>query len=641
MRILQRLIPGWLALTLPLAAAAQPSADVMALVRADRWAEAQEAAKTYLDPVVSKIVTYYRLIAPNQATPDEIASFQAQNPDWPLQGTLTRRREEALAAEPEEDVTLGGCGRTPSYVGAMLRCADLLARLGRTSEANAMAQSAWINGDDGTIARMQPRWTPVLTRDIQARRFDRLAYGDVAAATRQIARLDPADRARAQARLAFKRDAPNAQALLDAVPQDQRADPGLVLEQARFLRRANRDEAAAALWQSVGHAAELAAPFDHIAEFWAERNQMARRRLRQGDIAGAYAIAAGHAQTGAEQIADAEFLAGFIALRKQGDAPRAMQHFQRLAGASKAAITQGRAHYWLGRAGGGEAEYRQAAAWPNTFYGQLAVLALGEDVSHAIRTAKGPKVDAERALALAGREVARAAAYLVGWGELKRAQPFMYRLDEIAPDGADRVLVARLALGFGMPETAVALARRAGRDGVLELDSGWPVAASLPGDVCPDRALALGIIRQESSFDTATLSPVGARGLMQLMPGTAALVAKQIGVQAPVSSLMTDPDLNLRLGCSYLRSLLDQFAGIVPFAVAGYNAGPGRVSEWNGAHGDPRQGVIEMIDWIELIPFNETRNYVQRVIENQVIYDAQSQSGRAHPLRPFLRLAEK
>jgi soluble lytic murein transglycosylase len=125
------------------------------------------------------------------------------------------------------------------------------------------------------------------------------------------------------------------------------------------------------------------------------------------------------------------------------------------------------------------------------------------------------------------------------------------------------------------------------------------------------------------------------------MPATAALVAKQIGAQASLPSLITDPQLNIRLGSTYLRSLLDQFAGVVPFAVAGYNAGPGRVAEWNGAHGDPRQGVIEMIDWIEMIPFNETRNYVQRVIENQVIYDAQAGTRKPHPLTPFLRMAQQ
>jgi len=622
----------------PLAHSAGSEADVMALVRADRWAEAQAAAASYLDPVVPKLVTYYRLLAPKQAGPDEIAIFQAANPDWPLQGTLTRRGEEALAAAADE-AAAARCEKAPSLVMAMLRCADMLARTGRVAEATTMAQSAWIAADDGTALRMLPRWSTALNREVQFRRFDRLAWTDAAGAARQIARLDLADRPKAEARLALKRDAANAAALLGALPAEQRGESGLFLEQAKWLRRANRDEEAVALWQNMGKAAEAGS--DHLGEFWSERNLMIRRRLRQGDNAGAYAMAAGHGQNQQENIADAEFLAGFIALRKLSDAGAAQRHFQRLASISKAAITQARAYYWLGSAGGGAASYRLAAAYPTTFYGQLATLALGEDISGRIRATNGPQADSERALAMAEREVARAAAYLVGWGENRRAQSFLFRLDDISPDAADRALVARLAAGFGMPETAVALARRAGRDGLMQLETGWPVAVPIPAESGVEASLALGIIRQESSFDGSTTSPVGARGLMQLMPATAAQVSRQIGLPAPLPSLTTNHQLNIRLGTAYLRGLLDQFRGAVPFAVAGYNAGPSRIAEWTGAYGDPRLGTINMIDWIELIPFSETRNYVQRVIENQVIYDAQARTGRPHPLEPFLTFAAK
>jgi soluble lytic murein transglycosylase len=392
-------------------------------------------------------------------------------------------------------------------------------------------------------------------------------------------------------------------------------------------------------WLDLGAAAERDAPAERRAAFWDERNLLARRRLRQGDAAGAYKLAAGHAQTGSEQVADAEFLAGFIALRKLNNPAQATVHFKRLATQSKAAITQGRAHYWLARAGGGVAEYRLSAAWPNTFYGQLSLLALDQNPAERIRTLHDPAATSTDALDLAGREVARAAAYLVAWGEPRRAQAFLFRLDDIAPDPVSRALVARLAQGFGTPETAVALVRRAGRDGLIQLDTGWPVAAAIPADIALDPALALGIIRQESSFDGTTTSPVGARGLMQLMPATAASVARQLGTQAPVAALTADSSLNIRLGSTYLRGLLDQFGGVVPYAVAGYNAGPGRVTEWSSVNGDPRTGSADMIDWIELIPFGETRNYVQRVIENQVIYAARSNAKAPHPLADFLKRA--
>ena len=620
------------------AAQTAPAPDIMALVRGDRWAEAQAAANTYLDPVVPKLVTYFRLMAPGAASYDEIVAFQKYSPDWPLQGSLNRRREEALVGMLDDQAAAAACdGGAPALAAALLRCATAYSNLSRPIDAAAMANAAWVAGDGFIEQRMLPHWAPMLTRASQMRRFERLSFIDIASAAKQIAHLDTADKPVAETVLALRHDAPNAAALLAALSGEQRRAPVLVLEQLRWLRRANNDDAAVALWQSAGVEAERAISADHRAAFWDERNLMARRRLRQGDVAGAYALAAGHQQTGVEQIADAEFLAGFIALRRLNDPAIATLHFRKLAEISKAAITQGRAHYWLARAGGGAAEYQMAAAYPNTFYGQLAILALGQNLPAAIRAQHRPPPDAARALDFAGREVARAAAYLVGWGETRRAEAFMLRLDDITPDPVDRELIGRLALGFNEPQTAVALARRAGRDGVVELDTGWPAPVQIPADSGLDPSLGLGIIRQESSFDSTTTSPVGARGLMQLMPGTAATVAKQLHIAAPLGALTTDPELNLRLGSVYLSGLLDQFGGIIPYAVAGYNAGPGRVGQWVADNGDPTSGgAIDMIDWIELIPFGETRNYVQRVIENDVIYSAKANHNVPHPLAAYL-----
>ena len=178
----------------------------------------------------------------------------------------------------------------------------------------------------------------------------------------------------------------------------------------------------------------------------------------------------------------------------------------------------------------------------------------------------------------------------------------------------------------------MAIARRAGRDGVMLTEAGWPLAVDPPaGPVEP--ALALGLIRQESNFNTEALSPVGARGLMQLMPATAQAVAHRLG-DGPVNipALSTDPAYNMRLGTAYLGGLLDQFGGAMPYAVAGYNAGPGRVADWLATNGDPAAGGIDMVDWIELIPFTETRNYVQRVVENVVVYRALTGTVLPHPL---------
>lgn len=617
----------------------------MTSVRANHWAEADAATALLPDPVARKLVTFFRLIAPGAASLGEITAFTANNPDWPQQAALARRRDEALAAEPDDATAAAECDRPKPFAvtapATLLRCADAYARLGRGGDGADMARRAWITGstDPAGETRLLQRWAPALTRADQWDRFDRLAWTDTEAAKRQIARLDAADRPAAEARLALRRDDPAALTLLATLPDADRQDPSLVLEQARWLRRAGQDDEALTLWKTLGATAERHAPPDRLAAFWDERNLLARRRLRQGDAEGAYALAAGHAQTGGESLLEAEFLAGFVALRKLQAPERALPHFRALASVSKAAITQGRAHFWLARTlaaqgdePGAAAEYEAAAAFPSTFYGQLAALALGQSAAARIVGTPDPPADPQRALEFAGRELARGAAWLVSWGEPGRAQFFLLRLDDISQDAADHALAARLATGLGMPEAAIALARRAGRDGFTLLQTGWPVAADIPPDAGIDPALALGIIRQESSFDAGIVSPAGARGLMQLMPATATLVAHKLGLKVSLPALTSEPRTNIRLGTAYLHDLLDQFTGSVPLAVAAYNAGPGHVLEWLAANGDPRTDGTDMIDWIELITFRETRNYVQRVIENQTIYRARRGDPSPHPV---------
>jgi len=604
-------------------------ADPIAALRADRWADAERAAATYADPVALKLVTYYRLLAPGAATADEITDFMTQSPDWPNQALLERRRQEAIATDPDLASTLAQCDRNKLTVPqTMLHCAEALANAGRNAEAAEAARHAWIAGIGDEPAFLR-RWSGAVGADDTWERFQRFAWHDAAAAARQAPRLDPAHRAAAETRLALQRDAPNADARLAALPTATRRDPGMMLDHARWLRHADRPADALALWERVGEAAQNDAPADELAGFWTERNLLARRLLHDGDAAGAYALTDRHGRITPEQTLDAEFLAGFIALRRLTDPAAAKRHFITLVELSKAAITQGRAHYWLGRAiaaagGDPKPEYQRAAAWPTTFYGQLAALALGDDPSalaRRITALHDPAYTRDQVLAFTDREVVRAAAMLVAWSDPHRARSFLMRMDELAPDPADRALTARFALRLGLPDTAVFVARRMGRDGLLLPEAGWPIAAE-PPDGPVDASVALGLIRQESSFDIGAVSPSGARGLMQLMPFTAQAVAKQIGAATSLVTLTSDPAHNMRLGTAYLREMLDRFDNSLPLATAAYNAGPHRVDEWLAANGDPRTGPIDMLDWIELIPLNETRNYVQRVLENVVVYRA-------------------
>ena len=639
MRVPTRLLP---ALFLPLATSAllatsamaqdlrDPAQNPMAAVRADRWQDAQSLASRFADPVTAKLVLYYRLLAPGAATAPEIADFMTRNPDWPNQATLERRRQEAIATEPDQAIVLAQCAaRLPTLAAAMLRCAEALANAGRQDDAVAIARRAWVDavGSGAAETAFLHRWAGIPTPEDEWARFQRLAWSDTSGATRQLQRLAAPYRAAAEARLALRRDDPRAESLVAALPADAQDDPGMMLDHVRSLRRTDHLPEARALWLRAGAQAQQAAPA-HLAAFWAERNVLARKLLQTGDDAGAYAIVAAHGQTGAEQRADAEFLAGFIALRRLNQPAQAEAHFRTLAASSHAAITQGRAWYWVARAEAAAGKdptraYKHAAAWPTTFYGQLAAIALGDDAAALARRIRGlhdPVFTSEAAQIFAGHEVVRAALWLVALGEPHRARAFLLQMDDLAPVAGERTLTADLALRLGLPDTAVFVARRVGRGGSALPQAGWPVPYTPPGPVDP--AVALGIMRQESSFDVGAISPSGARGLMQLMPFTAQGVAKKLGIQTSLASLTGDPDHNMRLGTSYLEEMLNRFDDALPLAVAAYNAGPSRVDQWLREMGDPRAGPVAMIDWLELIPISETRNYVQRVLENVVIYRA-------------------
>ena len=593
----------------------------LALVHARAWDGALMAAAEIPDPVAVKLVTYFRMLTPGAAGPGEIAAFRAANPDWPNQMALEHRREEAIAAETDQSRLAAACADRPiALPQALAACAGAEAASGDQASAEADARAAWRSGLPAAEAGpFLKHFGGDLTPADEEARFDHLAWTDPATAAAEISRLPLAQRPAAQARVALAQNTPEALAKARALPASECCAPGLVLEELRAERHVHGPAAALDLWQQRGFAAEQQEP-DHHAAFWAERNILARALLAAGDAQGAFTLA-DNSLPGASSAdhADAAFLSGFIALRWLHDPARAETSFRQLAQGSHAAITQARAGYWLGRAEqeagqDPQAAFRAAAAFPTTFYGQIAGYELGHDPADQVSGLHDPAYTNPEVWTFTGNELVRAALLLVAWGESSRARPFLLRATEVSPDPTTLVLSARLAASLGMPDVAVFIARRAGLAGVTLPDAGWPMPVIPPtGKVDP--AVMLAVIRQESSFDRAAVSHAGARGLMQIMPATAR------ALNGDVESL-TDPERNMSLGQAYLGQLLDRYGGSVPMAAAAYNAGPRKVDDWVASNGDPRTGAITMIDWIELIGYGETRNYVQRVLENAVIYCA-------------------
>jgi soluble lytic murein transglycosylase len=643
-------LPLLLALAAP--AAAQPWASpaeraagraALAAANAGRMAEAESLAAA-ADPVVRRIVTWLRLQRPDGAGAAEILAFLAANPDWPLRETLLRRAEEA-AIEDALALRLAGNGPLRTLAGAQ-RAADALLRAGRAREAAETLRAAWASapGDAAAEAAFLAAHGERLRPEDHRARFERLAAARDAAGAQRVAALLPAPaRGTAELRLQFLAERGDPAAVREA------RDAGLLAEAARVARRRENDALAAELWR---RAAPLQAALgeETLRGLWAERQLLARRLLRLGEPRLAYELAAAHGleRTDATR-AEAEFLAGFIALRFLNDAPRAARHFAEIERSGPSVITTARGAYWQGRAAlargdtaAARAHFARAAERPTAFYGQLAARELGEDMpalARRLARAAPPEPDRARLAAFENRDLVRAAQALYDLGDPRRALTFLLRVEELAADATDRLKLARLAQSLGRDDHAVWIARRAGAQGAMLVPLGWPAPFPAPEGVL-EPALVFAISRQESNFDPLAVSSARAMGVMQLLPSTAQQVARRLGIRHTTPMLTQDPAHNILLGAHYAAEMLARYGGHPVLAAAAYNAGPGRVDQWLGTYGDPRNGT-DLLDWMEQIPFAETRNYVQRVIENVAVYRALDPRASAlgHPLDGLLPAA--
>ena len=372
-------------------------------------------------------------------------------------------------------------------------------------------------------------------------------------------------------------------------------------------------------------------------EKWAGwRRSFARNEMRSGRVSRAYKLASEHGLTSGSSFADLEWLAGYIALTYDQDGKRALRHFLRFRGAVESPISLGRAGYWEGRAHElmGDTEsaqlaYAFGAEYQTSFYGQLAAEKIGRPMDPTLtgRETFPPWKDQ----AFAKSSVFIAARYLMETGQTYHAHQFLRHLTESLP--RDQIgSLGDFVLAEGEPHIAVMVGKQAARTGVVVPRTYYPTPDLGVSSLPVSEALALSIARRESEFFSAAQSGAGARGLMQLMPGTAKDVSKSLGLSYSKDRLITDPAYNVTLGTAYLDELLVFFDGNIVMTAAGYNAGPGRSVSWMKNRGDPLNGEIDVIDWIEHIPFDETRNYVMRVTESLMVYEALL-TGQPQPLR--------
>ena len=595
------------------------------------------------NPTLDAIVTWDRLrrdsyTAANGASFIEYARFLKDHPDWPQSLVLRRAAEKLIDDSVAAPDRIAFFKRFPPLSAlAKLRLAEALLSVGRGAEARDMARDAWDSSGLDAIAEGQ--LLALFEKDLRPQdhlaRADRLLWsGQTTAASRLLPRVDVDHRMWMLARMALRANAPDTANRLAVVPDSLRRDPGLIIDRAQYLRRNGDLAAAQALL--AGTPIKPGAAID--PETWMKaRLDFARTAWRAGDAETAWRIAAGHGafvtgkpvaeRTLAERQAyiDTEFLAGWLALRKLGRAPQAMAHFQNVRAAALTPLSQSRGDYWSGRAAqaAGNADdarraYAAAAVHFDYFYGQLAAERLGKPL--IIRREATPVIAADRASNFRADPLVRAAFALGDIGDRGRQSMFLRQIADRAQSLDDQALVASLAKPLDRPDIGVFAGKAARGNGELALlDAAFPMLA-LPDSLARDFTMIHAITRQESQFDRGITSAANAQGLMQLLPGTAAEQAGKLGLPASTARLTGDPIYNVTLGSAYFNRLKDNFAGSHVLAVAGYNAGPGNVRKFLAANGDPRTSE-DVIDWIEAIPLSETRNYVQRVLENAVVYD--------------------
>ncbi len=600
--------------------------EAFAKARDGRFGEAHGLAAQAKEKLPAKLLRALELASTGDFA--SIVGFIDANPNWPYLNTLRQRAEDQAASQSDEAALAWYSRNPPQGWKGMQALAELYLRLGRGEEAQELVRAAWIGANIDALEERQflARHRTVLTEKDHIARLDRLLWDNqVPAARRMMTRVDEPYRRLAEARIRLMRREGGIDSALAKVSPELKHDPGLIFDRLRFRRRNNDMEGARDLLLNLPH--DLARP----GEWWTELSYVIRRSLQGGDVSLAYRLAKDHRQDGGPSLAEAEFLAGWISLRFLRDHAEARQHFKTLYESVRYPVSLARAAYWSGRAAtdagdqvAARAWYERAAKHGTTFYGQLAAGLLGLDPASILAEESDPTP--LQAAAFDKAEIPRLTRMLAEIGERDRMKLLFRHMAQQAEGTQEFALVARLALAMDLPDLAVRVARLAERKGAPLSVSGYPILALKPASDGLDLALVHAVIRQESGFDREAVSRAGARGLMQLMPDTARVVAKEMKVGYQVGALTDDPHYNVSLGRHYLKAMIEDMGG-VPAALAAYNAGPNRSRRWMRDYGDPRVDEESMVDWIEMIPFDETRSYVQRVMENHFVYRVRLNGG--------------
>ena len=603
-------------------------------------ASAQAGSQTAAVEINYALADWRRLRASSGYAFADYARFLNSNPGWPGESTMRRNAEKAM--RPGENAsTVFAFFRTeePRTGNGWARLAEAHHTLGRSAEALAAARGAWVSGDLSQYDEQLifSRFGSQLTAADHDKRIDALLFDKRASdAHRMLPWSSPGRRAAHQARIAMQARQPDAEQRYQAVIGQVTSDAGLMMDRARYLRESGYEQAARDLFARDHNFAHKPADPDRFLDMmvllskaaagdrqWATVYNITRQvddlftpgadvSLKSYDIRDKYTTLT--------------WLGGTIALERMNRAQNAIALFDKYAGAGRSLQVKTKGWYWAGRAASQSGDhlrarnyFERASATPELFYGQLALERLGRIVPAPAGTPSLLLTDAQRQ-DFNQKRLVRATRLLGQQGLYSEQSLFVRALSENLTSDAERLLAVELGTQIWRPDLAVWTARSARNAGnAFFYKATYPTHSR---NVPSGRGWSLvhGITRQESSFDKAAVSHAGARGMMQLMPGTAREQAGKMGLGYDYGRLTADPNYNVMLGSAYFQRLVNMWDGNYPLAVASYNAGAGNVRKWVNSYGDPR-GNVDIVSWIEKIPFEETRGYVQRVLENSVVYD--------------------
>lgn len=587
-------------------------------------AGAYQAARALPDAVERRAVQWAAIyFNPGKIDYHTVQRFAADAPDFASSTIYRTRIEQALIKEEpgDKDVIAALGGATPNTIDGQIMLAAAYLSDGQKERATRIARSIWI---DNFLTQEQEKIVldklgSLLDRDAHwARAMHLMMHDRAQGSERLLDFLSAAQKSLVVARAAVSRNDADAKKLLDSVDPSMQSNPVFIFSRAQRARQFE-------LWQSaIDWLGKAPAELPDAAEWWYERRTLVRQLLNVGQPKLAYEAAAGYTKGPDGRVVEAQFHAGWIALSFLNDAAAAKRHFtaQKALATLPDTITQ--ANYWLARANlklgdeaAAKAAYETAARYGTVYYGQLARAELGHK-GVDMRPLPGWQ-DSESLFN--GNQLVRAIRLLAANGKRNLAIPLLQHYGDGLKSGGELLLAARLAQEIGAHNVAILIAETADKLGVpLDLFSfpkdGLPADAQLAAD----RAAVYAIARQESRFQIDAISSAGARGLMQLMPGTAKEVAGKVGVDYSPNRLVSDAAYNALLGSTYLNTQLERYDGSLVLAAAAYNAGPGNANKWIAAYGDPRADNVDPVIWVELIPFQETRKYVQRVLGNYLVY---------------------